>query len=304
MPVPVVTQHVTAAEITRNFGAWQDRASQSPIVVTHHGRARCVLLSADAYKAMSTDVAGGVHVDDDTAIGHSLLSERIDDGFLALDGDLKIREVNSFAAMLLGRSRDLLEGQSLADILPALSGSTFELQLRQTARSGGDGMFVIADANGRRLNARAFPWPGGVALMVRPDKTDEEAARASAEASALREAIAIHGSVGTALLNVRGTITKVDPNFAKILGFSPERLKGVRLTDLLTLKQRATVSDAVEKVLSGQGPSVLTSEFLVNRGDEQAARVTLVPVTDGFAVSGAIIVLTTDVRSKHRDASI
>lgn len=41
MTVPPTT--VSAADVIRNFGLWQERALAGPITITHHGRARTVL---------------------------------------------------------------------------------------------------------------------------------------------------------------------------------------------------------------------------------------------------------------------
>lgn len=40
---------VTAQEVVRQFGRYSDLALQSPVVVTRHGRARTVMISADEY---------------------------------------------------------------------------------------------------------------------------------------------------------------------------------------------------------------------------------------------------------------
>lgn len=39
----------TAADLQRNFSLWQDRALRTPVTVTHHGRRRLVLVSAEEY---------------------------------------------------------------------------------------------------------------------------------------------------------------------------------------------------------------------------------------------------------------
>ena len=51
--LPQVT--TTAADLNRNFGLWQDRAMSEPILVTHHGRPRSVLVSAEDYRRLGAD---------------------------------------------------------------------------------------------------------------------------------------------------------------------------------------------------------------------------------------------------------
>lgn len=42
---------VSAAELRRNFGVWQERAFSAPVVVARHGKPRLVLSSAERYFA-------------------------------------------------------------------------------------------------------------------------------------------------------------------------------------------------------------------------------------------------------------
>ena len=51
---------VPAAELTRNFGLWQDRAAQGPVFVTNHGRPRVALLSIDDFARISVTAAAMV----------------------------------------------------------------------------------------------------------------------------------------------------------------------------------------------------------------------------------------------------
>jgi prevent-host-death family protein len=51
---------VPAAELTRNFGLWQDRTAQGPVFVTNHGRPRVVLLSMDDFARISGTAAAMV----------------------------------------------------------------------------------------------------------------------------------------------------------------------------------------------------------------------------------------------------
>lgn len=57
---------VAAAEVIRNFGFWQQQALQKPLVVTHHGRARVMLISTEHFEALTTgDAAPQAHDESD-----------------------------------------------------------------------------------------------------------------------------------------------------------------------------------------------------------------------------------------------
>ena len=45
-------QKVTSREFQRNFGRYRDEALKSPLSITHNGRDRLVVMSADEYERM------------------------------------------------------------------------------------------------------------------------------------------------------------------------------------------------------------------------------------------------------------
>lgn len=45
-------RHVSSQELQRNIGQVQDMALQEPVSITHHGRERLVLLSAEEYQRL------------------------------------------------------------------------------------------------------------------------------------------------------------------------------------------------------------------------------------------------------------
>lgn len=284
---------VSAAEITRNFGMWQDRAGQGPLVVTHHGRPRCVLLSAESYRAITEEGDDGARRGDGArdAIEHALLAERLEAGLIELDGSLGITRANSMAALLLGRPADMLAGRALADVAPTLASGLPAARLRRTVRDGEEARFDCPVADGTALSVHAFPWPAGAALLLRRiGAGEEEDARAGG--LALDDALVAHGGVGVVSLTVRGTIARASDAFAALSGFAPVRLVGVRATDLMALAARATLADAVERVLTGCGVQAIDSRLLVNGGDERPVRIALAPIASGLAIGGAAMVVT------------
>ncbi len=280
---------VSAAEITRNFGMWQDRAAEGPLIVTHHGRPRCVLLSEPRYRALS---GGEEPVPRDRAlIEHDLLAERIDCGFIALDTALIVRNANALGAMMLGHAREMLAGISFGEAMPRLAEGPVGSQLRRTLRTGHVGHLIAPHGDGK-LRAHIFPWPDGVALTLRPTGEEDEAEHAEQMAAALRAAIEAHGEVGVVQLSVRGTITQADTTFASMAGFTPGRLVGVRATDLLALSARAAVTEAIEAVLTGGAAASINSRLLVNGAEERPIRVALAPVIEGYGTAGALMLVS------------
>src|SRR4051794_36060592 len=90
----------TAAEISRNFGQWQDRALQAPVRVTHHGRPRVVIVSAAEFERLLTDREESFESPSWTAAAKdaegalATLMDGMAEGFIALDANLRITAAN------------------------------------------------------------------------------------------------------------------------------------------------------------------------------------------------------------------
>lgn len=275
-----IHQHsVTAAEITRNFGMWQDRARDAPVVVTHHGRPRCVLLSANSFDALRQPDnveagAGQVRLEQD------ILAERIDAGFLVLDQLLDVVAANTMASVLFETGREEMAGARLSELIPDFIDGVVEAQLRRALRYRESVRTSIA-LKGERLHLHAFPWPGGLAMTLKPAQGDEGSGHAEAENAAFRTLIQMDDGVGVAALTVRGTLGKVDDGFAALVRLDAQRLQGVRLLDLIPRNDRMTVGSAIESVLCGGKRNSIDALLLNNDGDDVPVRILLAALQDG-----------------------
>jgi PAS domain-containing protein len=285
---------VSAAEITRNFGLWQDRAAQGPLLVTHHGRPRCVLLTVEDYQAMAGTPSPMGDMQARHEIEHGLLTERIEGGFVTLDPQGLVGEVSTLGALLLGKPEAQLAGRPIAEAAVGFGTGLAAAGLRRVTRTGEEAQFDLqADgAAGHWLRVRAFPWPDGMALILRSIDDEAENDRVGAEAAALARARASHGGIAVARLTVRATIAVAEPGFASLAGFATERLTGVRLIDLLALSARPAAGAAIERVLGGGGVESFDSRLLVNSGTERPVRIAIAALAEGFAVSGAMLTMT------------
>jgi len=294
--------YVTSAEVVRNFGTWQDKVVRNPVVVTNHGRPRCVLLSTELFHSMVSDSVPAQN-SDRNALEHAVLTERMDDGFIAMDADLTIVSSNAIGAMMLTCPRELLVGMSLLDVLPAIRNGPGESQLRRTLRSGEDGHFFTAGPNAD-LRIHAFPWPGGIAVTFRRSTVEDGTEKRMQEASSLRQALQTHGLIGTAEVSVRGTFVSVDAAFADIAGFAADRLLGSRLVDILAFHDRGNAADAIERTLSSQEPSSFVSTLLREAGEQRMIRFSLAVLIDGNGARSLMVVLTPEADGRKTAESI
>jgi len=288
-----VGEHVSSADLIRNFSYWQHRAALGPLTVTYHGKPRYILVAKDAWDAATHDGPAGAPADA-RELEYDFLVEHMDGGLLLLDTELAIYEASTSAALLLGRSRSELEAQPLRSILPpAVAGAVAE-HLRDVLRDGEQSQFDLRwDGPGdTRLRVRAFPWVRGVAMILRVHHANDENMRL-AEHSAFEKARVAHGGVSTVRMTLRGTIAMVDSELTAQLGFSRDRLLGLRFVDLLDLKDRPRAREVIEQVLSGERDSaVVEVDMLSNEGSKLRSRVAMAPLIEGYATGGAILVIT------------
>jgi PAS domain S-box-containing protein len=269
---------VTAAEITRNFGMWQDRARDAPVVVTHHGRPRCVLLSANSFNAMRQPENLEARISQ-IGLEQSILAERIDAGFLVLDQLLNVTIANTFASMLFETARDMLTGARLSDLIPDFADSVVEAQLRRALRSR-EAIHTSVVLNNQQMHLHAFAWPGGLAMTIKPSEGEERSEQVEAENAAFRTLIQMDERVGIATLTVRGTLSKVDEGFASLTGIDAQRLQGTRMLELILRHDRALVGEAIEAVFRGGKRSSVDASLLNNNGEDVPIRILLAALHD------------------------
>jgi PAS domain S-box-containing protein len=269
---------VTAAEITRNFGMWQDRARDAPVVVTHHGRPRCVLLSANSFNAMRQPENLEARISQ-IGLEQSILAERIDAGFLVLDQLLNVTIANTFASMLFETARDMLTGARLSDLIPDFADSVVEAQLRRALRSR-EAIHTSVVLNNQQMHLHAFAWPGGLAMTIKPSEGEERSEQMEAENAAFRTLIQMDERVGVATLTVRGTLSKVDEGFASVTGLDAQRLQGTRMLELILRHDRALVGEAIEAVFRGSKRDSVDASLLNNNGEDVPIRILLAALHD------------------------
>jgi len=243
--------------------------------VAIHGLSTCEVGFAD------------VVLDDDAVLGD------IDRGFRQVIATLNGERLNAAAVAHFGQPEERLLGHRPDEVFSGRE-AMIASHLREALRTGEEMQVDMpAGAHGERLlRMRIFPYPGGVGVTFRNVAGLRNAERAEQEQAAQAQARLAHGGIGVGRLGPRGTFEAVEPPLARMAGFAANRLDGVRFTDLLTLPSRPAASEAIEAVLTGQGPRAFDSVMLVNGGGELPVHVALAELRDGFAISGASVMVT------------
>lgn len=78
-----MTSTVTAAAVSKNFGAYQDAAVRDPVIITKNGRPRTVLMAYEDYLRLTkrdrrVELTSALGEDDLTAIEASAMDDGLD----------------------------------------------------------------------------------------------------------------------------------------------------------------------------------------------------------------------------------
>lgn len=281
---------VTAGEISRNFGHWQDRALEAPVIVTHHGRPRVAVISSNLFFGLAgSDAEDNVRTRSETAL--SALLGAMTEAFAAFDDHLKLVAANHPFEALAGLSAGQLDGLSWAELFPSPGQALIGEQLLRALKAGEVVEFEASASPGgeRRCSMKAFPYPGGVALLLLNRSEERDLRRRFQAANAFRTATSNLHDLGAARLNIRGVFAELDERFAAMTGFRVEELLDYRLTDVVRPAERHALAARIETVLRTNEPSVTPATLLVKNGGEREIELSLAPVMEDCAPMGLIV---------------
>lgn len=265
-----------------------------PVHITNHGRTTHVLVNADAFDAMK--VTGSMpSVAEDSAAAMAL-ADWVEEAVILCSTDLRIHFANRHVAALTGRRVALADTPVLFDTIPEMRNSLFETHVRRTL-AGGEATSAdlpspfFPDAWLRLHTLRVGPQ---LAVMFRDITSEVMRDRLADTKAAILDAMTAHGGVDYARLSVRGTIDKVNQGFCTHVGLAEERLIGHPLSNLLTLRDRPLLRDALEDVLRGTPDLRLSCTMIANDGAKLPVRIALVRLHGSYGCEGAVALFTHD----------
>ncbi|MBX3481641.1 MAG: PAS domain S-box protein [Caulobacter sp.] len=281
---------VTAGEVARAFGRWQDEAARGPVVVTHHGRAKTVLLSAESFEAREADA--GPTPDRLEGAYRSVLSNMAE-GFVCLDQRMHFVEVNHVFEGFTGLSASQVIGRPWDEVFPIAARSIASEQFRRVLRTGEPALFEMASSvrPDAVLDVRAFPMPAGLGALFLNRTEERHLFQRLRGAGALAAALNEAGTAGILEINIRGAIVEASDSFVDLTGFQRSEILSCRLVDLLVPRTRPAVADAIEHVLTTAAAAAVDTIVLGRDGVETPVRLGLGMINIRLGAAGAKAVL-------------
>lgn len=262
-------QCVTASDLVRHFGVWQDRAARAPVYILHRGRPRLALTSLEVMEALCAPHS--MNAADGAAL--PALLDAIDDVALITDEHGGI-----IASSRAARARFGTAAQNGANVtaVAIVGGGFLSDAIARVAASGVGEQAEIIPARypTRRIACVISPFPSGCLIRAHDLTAEEELAAACARTAAVIHAVEAVGAT-TVRIGMRGYLLDQPPSLARMIGVTLEALETVRFVSLVDVAGRVAVGDAIEGVIADDEPRHVAAALLV-RG---AAPL---PVTIGF----------------------
>ena len=283
---------VTAAEIIRNFGYWQQQALSRPVTVTHHGRARVTLISTEEYERLTQP--GGAKAPAGPSPALETVLEHMAEGFVLFDREMKVTRMNAVAEAWFGRDRSDLIGQDPTAAFGEIYDSIVADGLRKALRDGEVSNFEAPSAlfPGRRIRVRVFPYQDGIGILFLNITELERLRGLAAENQACCQAIEQHPDVGLVRLDGRGRVTSGDETFERLSGFKAADLANVRIFDIFAIGARRRVQAAFEELMADRKPAEMAGALIMRQGGECDVTISMSPLVRHFAAQGAIMLVS------------
>lgn len=259
---------VTASELVRQFGLWQERALQQPVFVLRRGRPSLVLTSLDLMRRLCAP-----HDAPAAEPLAALLLDALRESVLLVDAGGRIEQLNRAARIAFAGGAAAV-GQPLAHLLPDAV-AHFLLDLAERARRGGTAETAEIAVRERLFRVAIVPLPAGALLVADDVSADDEAATAAARLEALDRAFDALGEVAWLRVNLRGYVEAASEGVARLAGIDRAALLAVRFVTLLDIASRSAAGEAIEAVIADGSPRTLTAALNRREGGTRPIRLAL-----------------------------
>jgi len=283
---PARDQMVTASELVRHFGLWQERAARGPVYIYNRGRPRYVLASVDF---LDTQAASMDRPADAARIADLL--DALPESVILLDANCRVCGSSAVARAYFGEPLqpgvpvERLESPEAAGLLASAARRAVITGLAETIE------IPSRSHVGRFLEVQLAAQPDGLLLLLRDRTITEELRAARADAEATEAAIATIGGLAHATINLRGYLDRPGADLAQITGLPREALASARFVTLLAIGSRVAAGEAIEGVITEGKSRMLHADLLVNRGDPLAITIGFAPLRDGARVTAVRAVI-------------
>ncbi len=299
------TDRVAAAEVIRNFGYWQQQALIRPLTVTHHGRARTILISTDSFERLlrnaDAGAGGGAEADPLTELLNGMA-----ECYVMHDSQMRILDINASAVAFFGKPRNDLIGSTISVAMGGNPNLFIHSMLQRVLRTGEYVTYEVGSTAipGRRISARSFPYRNHVITLFE-DITEREAISEDAiDWEAALRGLDLIGKSGVACVSLQGRVAFADAGFVNVTGLEMADLAGANFKSLIAASDQARFAAGLAMLHDRQSAPVLSLRLMPRSGPERQVTISLAPLLRNDVVAGGLLVLARDSVNVERAAAV
>ncbi len=286
------SQSVTASQLVRNFGLWQDRATRQPIYIMHRGRPRLALASVELLESLS---ASGPQQRGDWPAERELLLDQLTEMVLMFDNELRVTGANLAARTYLKASSQDVQNATLTALIPGELGSFLADAARRSISTRVADRVEIGDASvEQRLAITMVPLPSGIAVLARDISCEDALLEARTAVEAVDGALREIDGLACVRINLRGYLDTPTQSLTRLTGLTPAALAAVRFVGLFDIRSRPEIGEAIERVARDRQATHVSARLLVNGAAARDVRIGLSPIVERLAVKGVQGVIVAD----------
>lgn len=293
LPKPLGTTNiVSASDLVRHFGLWQERASREPVYVLHRGRPRFVLTTVEIMQALCSPPQGAVTGVTTPAMSIESFMDLTRDLLLVVDRDLALMSASLPVRRYFGES--VKPGTALGELFRSASAPFLLDAVRRVIASGlTEEIETGGPYAGRSIAVAIDPVGAGAGACLRiTDLTlTDEIAEIRAEHSADRGALAATGLVAVGRINLRGYLEPPFGPIAAMAGVDAQSLSGTRFVGLIDLATRVAVGQALESAIETRAPTHVDATLLVCGATTRPVRLGFSPVGQGIRLAAVSVAM-------------
>jgi PAS domain-containing protein len=285
-------QCVTASDLVRHFGVWQQRASRAPLYILQRGRPRFVMTTIETMDALCAAHRQPPAPPSPTTIDASLLLDSIGDLVLVADSRGAILASSRAARSYFGALARI--GAPITAIVPSPLRAMLAATIRQVIELGvGDRVETESAARaGRSLLIAIEPAGGGVAVIA------NDGAPRDLQAADMARRAALDAAGGASVtLDLDGSFAASSTLPDALIGRDSTAPPQGRLRALIDEDARPAFDRAFCQVVQGGPPTALDCSLTGGSGPACSVRIGFAPIRRGGSVSGvaAILLLVTNL---------
>ena len=284
------TNVVTASDLVRRFGLWQERAGREPVYVLHRGRPRFVLTSIEIMQALCAPHEAPLGQAAAPALGMEALLDLTRDLILIVDRNLVLIAASRAARGYFGDATR--PGTPLPDLVRTPSaGWLIEAVLRVVASGLREEIEIGAPFAGRSVSVAIDPVGAGACLRFDDITIVEELAAMRAARAADTDALAATGLAAIGRINLRGYLEAPFGAIAAMAHVDAASLAGTRFVGLIDLGTRVAVGQALETAISARTPVQVDAILFAAGSIAKPVRIGFSPIVDRSLVDAVSVVI-------------